>query len=92
VMNCDVDFGSSGAPIFARRDGVERIVSVVSAKAEIDGQKVALGAELATQVAVLRAEMEKGRVSSRAGGAGVRLVPGASANGVKFLKAPAAQP
>ncbi|MEY8840402.1 serine protease, partial [Cribrihabitans sp. XS_ASV171] len=32
VMSCDVDFGSSGAPIFTFDGGVPRIVSVVSAK------------------------------------------------------------
>ncbi len=92
VMNCDVDFGSSGAPVFVRRDGVERIASVVSAKAEIDGRKVALGAALATQVAVLRAELDKGRVSRQAGGVAVRLLSGGSAKGAKFVKAPAPQP
>ena len=46
VMSCDVDFGSSGAPVFAVSDGVARIVSVVSAKAEIDGRRVSLGTRL----------------------------------------------
>ena len=33
VMSCDVDFGSSGAPVFKVVDGEARIVSVISAKA-----------------------------------------------------------
>ena len=46
VLSCDVDFGSSGAPIFTEVDGQPRIVSVVSAKAEVRGRKVALGTNL----------------------------------------------
>lgn len=46
VMTCDVDFGSSGAPVFRIGPGGAEIVSVVSAKAEMQGQKVALGSGL----------------------------------------------
>lgn len=57
LMNCAADFGSSGAPIFAMREGVPRIVSVVSAKAELRGAPVSLGT-LVDKVADLRAELE----------------------------------
>lgn len=46
VLSCDVDFGSSGAPIFSMEGGRARIVSVVSAKAEMKGEKVALAASV----------------------------------------------
>ena len=46
VMTCDVDFGSSGAPVFTVRNGETRIASVVSAMARIDGNKVSLGTSL----------------------------------------------
>ena len=46
VMSCEIDFGSSGAPVFAIANGIASIVSVVSAKAEMDGSDVALGAAL----------------------------------------------
>ena len=46
VLSCDVDFGSSGAPIFAEIDGEPQIVSVVSAKAMVQGRKVSLGTNL----------------------------------------------
>ena len=39
VMSCDVDFGSSGAPVFTFDGDVPRIVSVVSAKAEVEGTR-----------------------------------------------------
>ncbi|MGJ8621259.1 MAG: trypsin-like serine peptidase [Yoonia sp.] len=46
VMTCDVEFGSSGSPVFMRVDGDMRIVSVVSAMAQMEGETVALGTSL----------------------------------------------
>ncbi|MEM9344176.1 MAG: trypsin-like peptidase domain-containing protein [Pseudomonadota bacterium] len=46
VMSCSVDFGSSGAPVFSFATGEPRIVSVISAKAEIRGRPVSLGTRL----------------------------------------------
>ena len=43
MLSCDVNFGSSGAPIFMNDDGEWRIVSVVSSKATVDDRQVALG-------------------------------------------------
>ncbi len=60
IMSCDVDHGSSGAPIFAISDGRPRIVSVVSAKAEVKGQRVALGTDLAEPLAHLKSQLESG--------------------------------
>lgn len=56
VTSCSVDFGSSGAPIFAFENGEARIVSVVSAKAELEGQAVSLGTPLDAPLTRLRAE------------------------------------
>lgn len=55
VLTCDVDFGASGAPIFALEEGEPRIVSVVSAKGELAGRHVALGTSLTAPLAELRA-------------------------------------
>jgi V8-like Glu-specific endopeptidase len=46
VMSCDVAHGSSGAPVFSLDGGVPRIVSVVSAIAYSQDDKVALGTSL----------------------------------------------
>ena len=62
VMSCDVDFGSSGAPVFSLKTGRPRIVSVVSAKAEARGQPVSLGTALEGPLAVLKVELAAGRV------------------------------
>ncbi|QEW18268.1 Glutamyl endopeptidase precursor [Marinibacterium anthonyi] len=61
IMSCSVDFGSSGAPIFSFANGTPRIVSVVSAKAELDGQNVSLGTTLDGPLDVLKAELAAGR-------------------------------
>ena len=58
VISCDVDYGSSGAPIFQMQNGQARIVSVVSAKATLDGAPVALGTALLGPLAELRAMLD----------------------------------
>ncbi len=90
VLNCDVDFGSSGAPIFSIRDGVARIVSVVSAKAEVDKTQVSLGISLGGLLDDLKAQMAQ----QEAGGfrqvstdsTAQAPAPGLQAGGAKFLK------
>lgn len=58
VLSCDVDFGSSGAPVFVfGDDGAARIVSVISAKAEINGMNVSLGTSLEKPLGDLMALM-----------------------------------
>ncbi|MEM9707325.1 MAG: trypsin-like serine protease [Pseudomonadota bacterium] len=61
VLSCTVDFGSSGAPIFTMEDGEPRIVSVVSAKAEMSGKKVSLGTALEKPLAALMALREEAK-------------------------------
>ncbi|HCP81498.1 MAG TPA: trypsin [Octadecabacter sp.] len=46
VMDCEINFGASGAPVFRYEAGEPRLVSVVSAMADLDGQQVALGPDL----------------------------------------------
>ncbi|MHA6264755.1 trypsin-like serine peptidase [Arenibacterium sp. CAU 1754] len=60
VMSCSVDFGSSGAPVFSFADGTPRIVSVISAKAEVRGDRVALGTSLEEPLALLLADLAAG--------------------------------
>jgi len=46
ALSCDVDFGASGSPVFMVRDGVVRVVSVISAMAQMDGAPISLGVSL----------------------------------------------
>jgi V8-like Glu-specific endopeptidase len=92
VLNCDVDFGASGAPIFAVQDGVARVVSVISAKADVEGQKVALGTVLDGPLQILRAEMAAGDGVAHVSSSGVRILSGGAAKGAKFIKVQPATP
>ncbi len=54
VMSCEVDYGSSGAPVFVVENGEPRIVSVISAKAMVRGMPVSLGTNLEAPLAELK--------------------------------------
>jgi hypothetical protein len=89
VMSCNVDFGSSGAPIFSFEGGTPRIVSVVSAKAEVRGTPVALGTALDEPLTVLRAELAAGKGFAQAAAPGAsRVIVGGNRRdtGAKFVK------
>lgn len=86
VMSCDVDFGSSGAPVF-NLDGAEpRVVSVVAAKAELNGRKVSLGIDMEEALAVVRAELAASPVIR--GGSALPQVRerGPAREGAKFIR------
>jgi V8-like Glu-specific endopeptidase len=85
VLSCDVDFGSSGAPVFSLRDGVARVVSVVSAKAELQGRKVALGVALEQPLAVLMAALDQSNPAFLKAGSSERNLSGGT-GGAKFLR------
>ena len=53
ILSCDVDFGSSGSPVLIEQNGMPRVVSVISAKAQADGRKVSLGTDLVQPLAEL---------------------------------------
>ncbi|EEE39075.1 peptidase S1 and S6, chymotrypsin/Hap [Rhodobacteraceae bacterium KLH11] len=79
-MSCNVDFGASGAPIFSFEGERPRIVSVVAAKAEMHGQRVALGTSLEQSLELLQAELSEGR------GMNATLDNTTKTLGAKFLK------
>ncbi len=88
VMSCDVDFGSSGAPVFSFDGDKPRIVSVVSAKAEVSGKRVSLGSALAEELALLQAQLTGVATSSRMppGVGRVRVGEGRGTSGAKFIR------
>lgn len=86
VMSCDVDYGASGAPIFSFDGGVPRVVSVVSAMAELDGQKVSLGTQLQIPLEILRAELAAGRGVFQQAAPGMTRVGTKRETGAKFAK------
>jgi protease YdgD len=86
VMSCDVDYGSSGSPIFTFDGGAPRVVSVVSAMAEVDGQKVSLGTQLELPLEVLRAELASGAGTRAGSGPYMAAVGQLRQTGAKFAK------
>lgn len=90
VMSCDIDFGSSGAPVFTIRNGRAQVVAVVSAKALANGRRVSLGVDVAGQVHALEARLQAIESGTVAQAAGVdepqMLRPGENDTGAKFLR------
>jgi V8-like Glu-specific endopeptidase len=82
ILTCAVEFGASGAPVFSVKDGQVRIVSVVSAKAEVAGKPVALAVPLQVPLAALQAEMA---LDAPRATQGVKVLSGGG-GGAKFVK------
>lgn len=85
ILDCDVDLGSSGAPVFIIEDGVPQIVSVVSAKARLAGMRVALGMDLERPLSDLMAMLEDGDGVFGTGGR-LTLNTTHDASGAKFVR------
>lgn len=83
LMSCDIAFGSSGSPVFTMQDGSAKIVSVVSAMAEVDGQRISIGTSLQEPLADL---LNSFRTNST--GTGRKIVVGGQRTdtGAKFVK------
>lgn len=56
-MDCDVTFGSSGAPVFTHREGRGQIVSLISGVGQHEGQRITYGMQLPQRVAELKRQM-----------------------------------
>lgn len=83
AVDCDVTHGSSGAPVLDRSGYRAKIVSIISAGGEWNGQTVSFGMELTEQVDRLKAALRRGEATSEAviqseegPGAGVTGMPG----------------
>lgn len=94
AVDCDVTFGSSGAPVFDRSRGRAQIVSIISSGGKDGNRTVALGMELPGLVSDLKAQLRSGKGvtgSDAAPVAGVRRITvssGERSSGARFLKAP----
>lgn len=61
AVDCDVTFGSSGAPVFDRSQGRARIVSIISAGTGSGKETVAFGMELPRLISEMKAQFRAGR-------------------------------
>ena len=87
VLDCPVDFGASGAPVFRDTAYGAEVVSVISAKAEMDGKPIAVAVPLEGVLSGLMTQLER---AGRSTTPGVRMLSGGRAGmgsgGAKFLK------
>lgn len=60
AFDCDVSFGSSGAPVLDRSGYRPRIVSIISAGGEDNGKTISIGMELPAMVDRLKAALRSG--------------------------------
>lgn len=63
VFDCNVTFGSSGAPVFAQAGTRGRILALVSGIGTYRGQQVAFGMRLPDRVAELKAQLRRNPVA-----------------------------
>lgn len=63
-VDCDVSFGSSGAPVLDRSGYRARIVSIISAGYEEDGKWISIGMQLPKLVDELKAALRRGDATS----------------------------
>ncbi len=89
ALSCDVDFGSSGAPVFDTSGGRARIVSIVSRGRRSDGGHVVYGMDIAGPLARLKADMRDGlRVFPKEVVQSKRIAPGTrnTSGGARFVR------
>lgn len=86
AFDCNVTFGSSGAPVFARTGNRGRIVSVVSGMTIINGTKLAVGMSLPAVVDRLKRDMRAQQQRPTASVRRVTVGDNRSGTGAKFVK------
>lgn len=88
AFDCNVTFGSSGAPVFVKSGSRVRIVSVISGMAEMNGQQVAIGMALPKVVAGLKADLRRNAAAIRpvATARRIRIGGGGATSGAKFVR------
>jgi protease YdgD len=86
VLSCSVDFGSSGAPVFTIRDGIARVVSVVSSKADYGTDQVALGTTLQGPLDTLRKALAAESNPFQTSDPALRAMEAGAGSTAKFVK------
>ncbi|MFP7570017.1 trypsin-like serine peptidase [Marivita sp. S2033] len=88
TFDCDVTFGSSGAPVFTRENGLLRILSVISMMSEAEGrEKEAIGMSLPAVVAAMKREMRMDAAQAPVTAGAKRVSVGQrSSGGARFVR------
>ncbi|MCZ8153967.1 MAG: trypsin-like serine protease [Rhodobacteraceae bacterium] len=87
VLDCQSDFGASGAPVFRDTAYGSEVVLVISAKATMDGKPITIVVPVEGVVTDLMAQLDR---AARAAAPGARKISGGlggmGAGGAKFLR------
>lgn len=92
VFDCDVTYGSSGAPVFSHMNGRAKVMAVVSAMSVWDGRRVALGVDLQALMPEMKQMLRTGLLAPapvpRAKVKRLRVGGGRNSTGARFVKVP----
>lgn len=87
MIDCNVTFGSSGAPVFSQVGGRGRILALISGGGRHRGRSVAFAMKLPERVAELKAQLRRNPVAAPLGQIRrLRVGSGSGASGAKFLR------
>ncbi len=87
ALDCDVTFGSSGAPVFTHLNGRGRIASVISGAGTYGDKEVALGMALPELLSDLKRQMRANKPAPRAQVRRLGIGANKSSSGAKFISA-----
>ncbi|KHA53857.1 trypsin-like serine peptidase [Sulfitobacter geojensis] len=87
VLDCDVTFGSSGAPVFTHLNGRAQIASVISGGGTSAGKEVAFGMALPQLISDLKRQMRANKVRPGAKIRRVTVGTRKTSTGAKFVRA-----
>ncbi len=90
AFDCNVTYGSSGAPVFLREGGRARILTLISGGVVKDGPRMAFGMDLPPLLDQLRRDLRAmpKATASTTGQRRVKVGEDGTASGAKFAKAP----
>ncbi|MFS4581004.1 trypsin-like serine peptidase [Phaeobacter sp. C3_T13_0] len=87
MIDCNVTFGSSGAPVFSKVGGRGRVLALISGGRTYGGEQVAFGMKLPEGVAELKAQLRRNPVAAQDRRIKrIRVGGGTSARGAKFVR------
>lgn len=88
IFDCDVTFGSSGAPVFSHLNGRGRIMAVISGMISMSGQKRSVGMVLPDRVTELKRQLRMQVAPPTANVRRITVGGGSNRNrsGAKFVK------
>ncbi|NRB01741.1 MAG: trypsin-like peptidase domain-containing protein [Rhodobacteraceae bacterium] len=86
LFDCDVTFGSSGAPVFTHLNGRGQIMSVISGMASYQSKRVALGMQLPERVEEVKKQLRVNRVAPKATIKRITVGGNRSGSGAKFVR------